>query len=148
MNTSKPPQKRAQSCTSSFAGVAVDLAAAIPIIIARPFASAVAYGGVGRMAPVIALPFIRVQRGAASRDVLREQVVAGPVGRVVTDPEALLARVPRNDTDDGRTAVGIGAVPSPLIGTSTGRIIGVRMGRAFFPPRFGRARLPQRQCPA
>ncbi len=131
-----------------FAGMAVNLASAIPIIIPCPFAGAVAHGGVGGVATVIARPCICVQHGAASWDVLREQVVAGPCGRVVTDPEALLARVPRDKTDNGRTVVGIGPVPSPLMGTPTGRIIGVRMGRAFFPPRFGTARLPQRQCPA
>ena len=116
-----------------FASIAVDLASAIPIIIPCPFMGAMAHGSVGGVAAVIALPFIGVQHGAAGRDVLREQVVAGLFRRVVADPEALLARVPRDDTDDGRTVVRVRPMPSPFIGTPTGRILRVKMWRAFFP---------------
>jgi hypothetical protein len=60
MNTPKHPQKRAQSCTSSFASVAVDLALAITLIIARPLAHAVTDGRMGRMTATIARPFIGI----------------------------------------------------------------------------------------
>ena len=136
------PERRA----SSFTGVAVDLASAIPIIVPGPFVGAVAHGGVGGMAAVIALPFVRIEHRAAGRDVLRHQVVASPCGRVVADPEAVLARVPRHDTDDGWAIVGIGPMPFPLIGAPTGRVGRIRMRGAFFPPRFGTARLPQKRC--
>ena len=58
---------------------------------------------------------------------------AGPRVRVVAYPQALLARVPRDDADDGRPIVGIGAVALALIGASTWRVTGIAMGRAFFP---------------
>jgi hypothetical protein len=65
MNTPKYPQKRAPSCTSSFAGVAVDPALAITIIIARPLAHAVTDGRMGRMTTTRALPFIGLEPCAA-----------------------------------------------------------------------------------
>ena len=76
MNTPKHPQKRAQPCTRSFAGVAVDLALAIPIIIARPFADTVAHRGMGWMTAAVALPFVCVQLRAVSRNVLGDERLA------------------------------------------------------------------------
>ena len=136
------PERRARPLT----GVAVDLASAIAIIIPRPLVHAVADRGMGRMAAPIALPFVGIELRAASRHVLRDQGTARARVRMVADPEALLARVPRDDTDDGRTIVGVGAVPFALIGAPAGRIRGVAMGRAFFPPRSGTVRRPQRPC--
>jgi hypothetical protein len=54
-----------------------------------------------RMTATIALPFIGVKYCASNRDVCRDQVVAGVFGHVVADPETALARVPRDDADDG-----------------------------------------------
>jgi hypothetical protein len=90
MNTPKHPQKRAQSCTGSFAGVAVHLASAIAIIIPRPFAYTMADRGMGRMAATIALPLVGIEPRAARWDIGGDQVVAGPRVRVITDPEAVL----------------------------------------------------------
>jgi hypothetical protein len=74
-------------------GMAMDLASAIPLIIPGPCVGAVAHGGVGRVAAVLALPAVGVERRAPNGDVLRHQVAAGPCGRVVADPQALRARV-------------------------------------------------------
>jgi hypothetical protein len=126
-----------------FTGIAVNLASAIPIVIPCPFVGAVAHGG---MAAVIALPCIHVQDRAAGRNVLRHRVVAGPFGPVVEAPEAPLACVPRPQTDNGGTIVGVGAVPFPLIGAPVGRISGLRMERAPFPPRCCIARPPEKRC--
>ena len=65
---------------------------------------------------------------------------------MVADPPALLPRLARDHTDDGRTIVGIGPVSFLLVGTSPGWIRGVKMGRAFFPPRSGTVHRPQRPC--
>ena len=71
----------------------MDLASAVPIIIAGPFVNPMADGGMGRMAPVITLPFIGVEDGALSRNVLRDEVSArAPVG-VVAHPKTLLVRL-------------------------------------------------------
>jgi hypothetical protein len=48
-----------------------------------------ARGSVGSVAALIALPFICVQHGAGGRDILREQVVAGPFGTARLPPKAL-----------------------------------------------------------
>jgi hypothetical protein len=98
------------------------------------------------MAATIALPFVGIEPRAARGHVVGHKGVAGLPVRVVADPPALLARVARDDADDGGTIVGIGAVPFALIGASTRWIGGIAMGRAFFPPRFGTARRPQKRC--
>jgi hypothetical protein len=74
--------------------------------------------------------------------------MAGLPVPVVTDLPALLSHVARDDADDGRPIVGIGAVPFAPIGASAWRIGGVAMWCAFFPPRSGRAHQPQRRCRA
>jgi hypothetical protein len=60
MNTPKGTQVGAERRPCSFAGVAVDLGAAIPIIILCPLVHTVADGGMHRMAATIALPFVCV----------------------------------------------------------------------------------------
>jgi hypothetical protein len=74
--------------------------------------------------------------------------VAGPLVRVIANPETLFARLSRDHADHGGTIVRIGAVPSPLIGPPPGWVSGIRMGRACFPPRSDRARRPRRRCQA
>jgi len=98
-----------------FASIAVDLASAIPIIIPCPSWVRWPTVSVGGVAAVIALHSSVYSMVAAGRDVLREQVVAGLFRRVVADPEALLARVPRDDTDDGRTVVRVRPMPLRLL---------------------------------
>src|SRR5262249_29963242 len=124
----------------------VDLAAAITIVIARPFMHAVADRRMRRMTATVALPFIGVEDRARNRDICRDQVVTGVFGRVVADPKTALARVPRDDADDGRPVIGEGAMAFALIGPPPGRILRVRMGRTFFPLRSGTAHRPQRRC--
>jgi hypothetical protein len=138
------PKGRAGPCT----GVAVHLAAAIAIIIPRPLVHAVANGGMGWMVAPIALPVVGIQPRADGWDRLREQGSAGACIGMVAAPQALLARVPRHHTDDGRAIVSVGAMPFSLVGTSPGWIRGSRLGRALFPPRCGTARRPRRLCPS
>ena len=63
------PERRA----CPFTGIAVDLTAAIAIIIPRPFVHAVADRGMGWMAPPIALPLIGIELRAANRNVFRDE---------------------------------------------------------------------------
>ena len=60
VDAAERPEVRAERRPCSFAGVAVDLASAIPIIIPCPLVHTVADGGMGRMAAPVALPFVRV----------------------------------------------------------------------------------------
>ena len=130
----------------SLAGVTVDFAAAIAISISCPLMDTVADHNMGRMTPPLALPLVAIELRVAGGHVLCDQGSTRTRVGMVADPDALLACVPRNDADKGGTIVGVGPVPSPLIGPPTRRIIRVKMGRAFFPPRFGTARRPQRPC--
>lgn len=148
VDASERSEVRAERRTGSFARVAVDLTAAIPVIISCPFVHAVADGGVGRMAAPVALPFVRVEDRAAPGETLGNQARAGMLIRMITDPKALLTRLARDDADNGGTIVRVGAVSFALIRTSTGRIGGIAMGRAFFPRHSGRVRPPQRRCQA
>jgi hypothetical protein len=142
MNTPKHPQKCAQSCTSSLAGIAVDLALAIPTIIARPLVHAVADGGMGRMTATLALPFIGIQPCATRWDIGGDQAMAGPRVRVIAHPEAVLTRLPRHHTQNRWAIVGIGPMPLAPVRTSTWGGMRVAMRGAFFSPRSGRVRRP------
>src|SRR3712207_5848823 len=107
VNAPKTTQIGPQCRASALAGIAVDLAAAIAIIIPRPLMHTMTDCDMRGMAPPIALPLVGIERRAGSGDVLRDQGRAGvPIG-MVPNPEALLARVPRDDTDNRRTIVGI-----------------------------------------
>jgi len=148
MHASKTTQIGPERRASSLTGIAVDLAVAISVIIPCPLVHTMTDSGMRGMAPPLALPFIGIELGAVSGDVLRNQCRAGMPISMVANPEALLACVPRDEADNGWAIVGVGPVPSALIGPPTRRIIRVRMGGAFFPPRFGTARRPQKPCPA
>jgi hypothetical protein len=52
---------------------------------------------------------------------------------MVAGPQALLACVARDDADDGETIIGIGAVPSTLIGAPPCWIGGIAIWSAFSP---------------
>jgi hypothetical protein len=79
----------------------MDRALTIPMVIPRPFAHPVADSRVAGMAPTITLPCISIEQRATRRHMVSDQVVAGlPVG-MVADPPALLARVARDNTDEG-----------------------------------------------
>jgi hypothetical protein len=121
-------------------------ASAIAIIIPRPFVSTMADGGMNWMTAAVALLFVGVQPCATSWNIIGDERAASPCVRVVAHPKALLARVPRNEADDGGPIVGIGAVALALIGASTRWVTGIAMGRAFFPPRSGRVRRLQTPC--
>jgi hypothetical protein len=51
------PERRARS----LAGVTMDLALAIPVVIPRPFVPTMAHSSMGRMAATIARPFTGIQ---------------------------------------------------------------------------------------
>jgi hypothetical protein len=148
MHAAKHPQVGPKRRPHSLAGVAVDFAAAIPISIPCPFMVTMANRGMVRMTPPIALPLVGIELRAAGGHVLCDQGSTCTRIGMVADPEALLTCVPRYDANNWRTVIGVGPMPSPLIGTPPGRILGVRMGRAFFPPRSGTVRRPQRPCQA
>ena len=107
MHATEAAQVGPEPGPSPFTGVAVHLTPAIVIIIPRPFVHAVTDGSMERTAAPIALPLVGVKLGAASRHVLGNEATARPRVGVITDPKALFARLPRHDTDDGRTIVGL-----------------------------------------
>jgi hypothetical protein len=146
VDPAKGPQIGAERRPCPFAGRAVDRASALTIVIASPFMHSVADRCMRRMTTTIARPCIGVASRARNRDVGRDPIVTGVFGRVVAAPETARARVPRDDADDGGTIVGAGPVPVPRVGAPPGRLLGVRRGRAFVPPRSGTVRRPHRRC--
>jgi hypothetical protein len=145
VDTSEGTEIRPERRARSFATIAVDLTSAITIVIPGPFTGTVAHGGMGGVAPMIALPLVRIEPRTVGQNVLGYQLVAGMRVRVLTHPEALLTCLPRDHADNGGTIVRVGAVPPALIGASAGGISGIAMGRAFFPPRSDRVHPPQRR---
>jgi hypothetical protein len=125
MDPAEGAQIGPKRCASPLTGVAVHLTLAVSIIIPRPLVHAVADCRVARMAPAIALPLIGIEPRAAHRDVLRDQDRAGARIGMVADPQALLPRLARDQTDDRGTIIGVGPVPFPFIGAPPGRIGGV-----------------------
>jgi hypothetical protein len=147
MHAAKHPQVAPKRRPRSLAGVAVDFTAAIPISIPSPLMDTMADCGMVRMTPPIALPLVGKLRAAGGHVLCDQGRTRTRIG-MVADPEALLPRVPRDDANNWRTVIGVGPMPSPLMGIPPGRILGVRTGRAFFSPRSGTVRRPQRPCPA
>src|SRR5262245_1223504 len=147
MNAPKTTQIGPECGARPLTAIAVHLAAAIAIIIPRPLVHPMTDSGMGWMAPPIALPLSGIELCAGNRDVLRYQRCTGTPISMIANPEALRTGVPRDEADNGWTIVGVGPMSSPLIGPPPGRILGVRMGGAFFPRRFGTARRPQKPCP-
>jgi hypothetical protein len=89
VNAPKGAQVGAECRAGPFAGVAVDLASAITVIVSGPLAHAMAHAAVGGMAAVIALPFVGVEYRPSSRDSLRDQCVTGPFTGVIANPETV-----------------------------------------------------------
>ncbi len=147
MNPTEGPQIGPKCCACPLTGVAVHLTPAISIIIPRPLVNAVANSGMARMTPPVALPFISIEPRASQRDVLRDQRRTGARIGMVADPQTLLPRLARDQTDDGGTIIGVGPVPLPPISAAPGRVGGVSMRGTFFPPRFGTAHQLQRRSP-
>ena len=93
VDTPKGTQIRTERCAGPFAAVAMDLAAAITIVIPRPFAHRMGNRGMARMTTAITLPFICVESRVPGGDGVSNQGAAGVLVRMVTAPPALLARV-------------------------------------------------------
>jgi hypothetical protein len=122
MDTPEGPQVRPECRTYPLAGVTMDLTVAITIIITCPFVHTVTHRGMGWMTPSVALPLVRIQLRVVSWHVFGDERMTSPRVRMVAYPQALLARLARDDTDDRGPIVGIGAMAFAFIGTPTGRI--------------------------
>jgi hypothetical protein len=90
VHASEGSQIRPERCPCPLTGIAMDLAAPIPIGIPCPFMHAVADSGVCRMAATIALPLVGIQPCAASRHAVGDETVTRPCVRVVAHPEAMM----------------------------------------------------------
>jgi hypothetical protein len=73
-----------ERCTRPLAGVTMDLALPITMVIPRPFAPPVGNRGMVWMTATITLPFIDIEQRTTRRHVVSNQVTAGlPVGVAV-----------------------------------------------------------------
>jgi hypothetical protein len=132
MEAAKGTQIGAQHRPCPFTAVAVDLASTIPIMIAGAFLDPTADCGMGWMTAPVALPSVAIQPSAASRKVFGNAWTARPSVRVVSHPQALLAGLARDQTDDRTPIIRIGPPLFALIGAPVRRVDEVAMARAFF----------------
>lgn len=86
VDTPEGPQVGAECCSGPLTGIAMDFAAAITIVIPRPFVDTMADRGMEWMTAPVALPFVGVQPRADSRNVFIDEATASPSVCVVTDP--------------------------------------------------------------
>jgi hypothetical protein len=94
VDAAEHPEVCAERGASSFAGVAMDLAVAVSMIIPCPFMDTVADRGVGRMTPPVALPLVGIELRATGGHVRCDQGATRPRIGMVADPEALCTRFP------------------------------------------------------
>jgi len=117
----------------------VNFADAITVIVTSPFLLAVADGGMGSNNMVVALPFIRIDRGPHSSEgvnVLFQGRLIGVMGHSEPNLSALAA----NRAHNRRAVIVISTVARLFIGPSSGRILGIGVKVTFFPPRSGTSR--------
>jgi hypothetical protein len=128
------PQVGAEYCARCFAGVAIDLALAITMIIPRPFTSTVGHGSMAWMTATIALPLVGIKPLATRRHVVGNEAVAGLPVRVVTASNALRARLARDDAEEGggRSLASV-LCPLRLFARRRGGSVGSRCGVLFSP---------------
>lgn len=148
MDTPKPAQIRSQAGAGPFAGITMYLAFPITIVIPRPLVRPMAHRPVFRMTSGIAIGLVGVEHCAAHRDVLINQLMAGALIRVLTDPKSVFAALARHQMNNRRTIVVVGAASPLLIGAPPRRVSRIAMRRTFFPPRSDTVRRPRRSCPA
>jgi hypothetical protein len=141
------PEVRAERRASACAGGALDVALALTLILTGPCVDPMATRGRGWMPPAVALPCVGVQPRAGSREGFGEARLARSRGRVVPHPQALLARLARDEADARGPSMRRGPVACALIGASAWRVAGGARGRAVWPPRIGTARPPPRRGP-
>jgi hypothetical protein len=146
MHSAEGTQVCPEPGASPFTSVAVHLTSAIAIVIPRPLPHAVAHCGMGWMAASLAPPLVGIEHRTPRWDVRRDECRASARVRMITHPEAVLARLARDHTDNGGTIVGVGPVPFALIRSATWWISGVAMRCAFFPQRSDTAHPPQTLC--
>ena len=113
----KRTQKIARGCPQAFDGVGMNLTDPIAVIIARPFFLAVTHRGVGTINVIIALPFIRVTGSfflGGAVHVFLQRLAIG----MLAHAQPALPPLPPDGTNDGRTIILIGPVPSSFVGVA------------------------------
>ncbi len=152
VNSAKLPQECPQPRAGSFTAIAMHLAHSIAIIISRPLATTlrirgVPDSGVPRLEFVghrqIPLPLIRVEDRRALWDGAFDYREAGRGIGMMAHEVPHHTALASDNREDWRTIRLIGAVSFPLVGPSSGRIAGVFVRRAFFPPRSGTTHPPR-----
>lgn len=144
MHAAERPQERAQSRACTFAGIAVHFAHTIPIVITCPLVLRVIDRGMRQIQPMITAVLVRIDDRRITGHGFTQNPLAGGLITVADYPTALFAGLPTDDMNDGWAVIVIGTMPRLLIGAPPRRIVGVGMGRTFFPQRSGRVHPPRR----
>lgn len=134
MYAAKRAQKVTYGSPTAFAGVGVDFADAVAVIVTCPFVLPVTNRGVRARHILIAAPFVGVtHRGSLRRR--RDVLLQGWLVGMRNDGQPYLPTLTPKGPDDRRTIILIGAMTFAFIGATTRWIVGVEMRFAFFPPR-------------
>ena len=134
MNATKGTQKIAHRCPHPFDSVDMNLTEAISVVIARPLVRAVIDLGVWADDMVVALPFVSVHLGMGL-SVLMDMVLQSLFVGVMDYMQAHLSALTSDRADNWRSVIVIGAMSPSFVGSSSGRIVGIGVVFAFFPPR-------------
>src|SRR5262245_272982 len=143
MHAAERPQEGAQARAGALTTVAMHFSHAIAIVIARPLVLRVIDRGMREIQPMVTAVLVGIDDRGIRRHGFTQNTLAGGLITVADHPAALFATLTTDDMNDGRAVIIIGAMPWLLIGPPPWRIVGIEMGRTFFPPRSGRAHLPQ-----
>ena len=143
-DASEGAEEIAESGPEAFDGVVVDFvdAVAIEVFGPDPFARCVADGDVGAVVlgdAGIARPFVGVHGALRRGRVGDERGQRWAVGRVA-DAKSDVSGVTSDHAEHGRPIVFPVAVASRLVGSAAGRVVGMGMRNAFFPPHFDTSR--------
>ncbi len=140
------PQEITQPRPDPFGGVAVDLADAVAVIVARPLVST-GFELVAHLLsnppvlgePVVATPFVRVDDGSRS-GALEHLGMDFPCSAGMQDLKGKLPGRAIDHAQNRDAVVFPAAVSLDLIASLARRIFGIGMRRTFFPPRSGTTR--------
>lgn len=136
MHSAKGPQEISRRGPQPLDGIDMNLADSIAIIIARPFVLTMTDRAVGALDLVGAQPFIRVTSGSLLR-VAMHVLLQSLAVRMLANSQAALPAPSAKSADHRRAMIVVSSVPTLLVRSPPGRIIGIGVLVAFFPPRCG-----------
>ncbi len=134
MHSTKWSQEVARGRPQSLNGVGVNFTHTITVVVSRPLLLTVADRVMCSLDLVVALPLIRVTTGSALRKLMHMLLQSLTI-RMLVHSQAALPTRSADGSHHWWSIIVIGAVPTPLVRSTTRRIKRIGVLFAFFPPR-------------